>query len=66
MCPPGYTLCGIRPRADTWVGPYKTSISPNRAGAEPCPYEGPGGPDPLGADGDTCPAIDAKTAGCFT
>ena len=57
---PDTPLCGIRPRADTWVGPYKTSISPNRAGTEPRPYEGPGVPDPVGAAGDTCPSIDTK------
>ena len=27
-----------RVRADTQVGPYKTSISPHRAGTEPRPY----------------------------
>ena len=51
MCPPGYTLCGIRPRADTQVGPYKTSIAPNRAGTEPRPYGGRGFLFPWGRTG---------------
>ena len=42
MCPPAPPLRATRSRADTQVGPYKTSINPQKPGGDRAPpLQGP-------------------------